>query len=108
MRLACFHSFAAIALLIALLGCREGASTGATRDQGGFDGRGQNVGALQGDVFFVGVPCPLIYPPRPPCDGPFPGYEVIVLHADLVARERRARGRTAWAPTASRCRPART
>jgi len=91
MLLTCSHSFAAIALLTVLLGCQEGASTGATRDQGGFDGRGQNVGLLQGDVFFVGVPCPLIYPPRPPCDGPFPGYEIIVLHTDDTTEAARTR-----------------
>ncbi len=85
------HSCAAIVLLTALLGCRDGASTGTTRDPGGADGRGHNVGALQGDVFFVGVPCPLIYPPRPPCDGPFPGYEVVVLHAADTVEAARTR-----------------
>jgi hypothetical protein len=41
-------------------------------------GPGGDLGALEGTVHFVGVPCPPTHPSRPPCDGPYPDYEVVV------------------------------
>ncbi|MGH7675582.1 MAG: hypothetical protein ACREMV_09960 [Gemmatimonadales bacterium] len=83
--------FRLLALAVALVGCRDGASPGAAQHQDGSDGRSQGVGVLQGDVYFVGIPCPLIFPLRPPCDGPYPGYEVVVLHASDTTEAARAR-----------------
>ncbi|MGD2218459.1 MAG: carboxypeptidase-like regulatory domain-containing protein [Gemmatimonadales bacterium] len=37
-----------------------------------------DMGVLEGIVHLVGVPCPPISPQSPPCDGPYPGYNVIV------------------------------
>jgi hypothetical protein len=62
--------------LLALLSCED-----ASSDE--LAGLGDKVGVLEGTVYFVGVPCPLTYPPPgPPCDGPLPDFEVIVFHRD--------------------------
>lgn len=46
------------------------------------------VGVLEGSVFFRGVPCPPSLPPQgPPCDGPYPNYEITVYMADGVTVE---------------------
>lgn len=37
-----------------------------------------DMGVLEGIVQLVGVPCPPADPQLPPCDGPYPGYSVIV------------------------------
>ncbi len=39
-------------------------------------------GFLVGMVTFTGVPCPPDTPKGPPCDGPYPNYEVIVYKTD--------------------------
>ncbi|NIN70404.1 MAG: hypothetical protein GTO46_00420 [Gemmatimonadetes bacterium] len=41
-------------------------------------GLDEDVGVLEGVVHLVGVPCPPTSPQLPPCDGPYPGYSVIV------------------------------
>lgn len=41
-------------------------------------GLDEDMGVLEGIVHLVGVPCPPISPQSPPCDGPYPGYDVIV------------------------------
>jgi hypothetical protein len=54
-------------------------------------GLGEDMGVLEGSVHFVGVPCPLDQPQRPPCDGPYPDYEVVVHDnrgESVVARTR--------------------
>ncbi len=75
--------------------CGEGSppDPAGQRDDGG--GSAGNLGVLLGDVHFIGVPCPLIYPPRPPCDGPYPDYEVIVFHADATTEAGRTRSDSA-------------
>lgn len=57
--------------LLALLSC------------GGFSseklaGLDEDMGVLEGIVYMVGVPCPPVGPQSLPCDGPYPGYDVIV------------------------------
>ncbi|KPK75054.1 MAG: hypothetical protein AMS25_18655 [Gemmatimonas sp. SM23_52] len=49
------------------------------------------MGALAGTVYFVGLPCRLISPSRPPCDGPYPDYEVVVYESDGVTEAARTR-----------------
>ena len=41
----------------------------------------KQVGVVEGTVYFVGKPCP---PSRvgPPCDGPYPNYEVVIYEID--------------------------
>jgi len=41
----------------------------------------KQVGVVEGVVYFVGKPCP---PSRvgPPCDGPYPNYEVVIYEID--------------------------
>ena len=41
----------------------------------------KQVGVVEGTVYFVGKPCP---PSEigPPCDGPYPNYEVIIYKTD--------------------------
>jgi hypothetical protein len=41
-------------------------------------GLDEDMGVLEGIVHLVGVPCPPTSPQSPPCDGPYPGYSVIV------------------------------
>jgi hypothetical protein len=41
-------------------------------------GLDEDMGVLEGIVHLVGVPCPPNSPQLPPCDGPYPGYNVIV------------------------------
>jgi hypothetical protein len=79
--------------LCALLAVSCGEGSPADPAGQGHDGGGSagTLGVLLGDVHFIGVPCPLIYPPRPPCDGPYPDYEVIVLHADGTTDAARTR-----------------
>ncbi len=70
--------------LLALLTC-EGVSSDRLA------GLGEDMGILEGSVHFVGVPCPSDQTPHPPCDGPYPDYEVVVhdnLGETVVARTR--------------------
>lgn len=47
-------------------------------------------GLLKGTVTFVGVPCGPSMPSRvPPCNGPYPNYEIVVYRADGVTIETR-------------------
>jgi hypothetical protein len=46
-------------------------------------------GALAGTVYFVGLPCRLNSPARPPCDGPYPDCEVVVYESDGVTEAAR-------------------
>jgi len=41
-------------------------------------GLGEDMGVLEGIVYVVGVPCPPTDPQPSLCDGPYPGYNVIV------------------------------
>jgi hypothetical protein len=48
-------------------------------------------GTITGTVFFSGVPCPADRLRVPPCDGPYPDYEVVLYKSDgatAVARMR--------------------
>jgi len=48
-------------------------------------------GLIEGTVTFVGVPCGPGMPSRvPPCNGPYPNYEIVVYRADGVTIETRA------------------
>ena len=53
-----------------------GPGPGGTTPPGG----GTGSGTLSGSVGFVGTPC--AQPSAPPCDGPYPDYEVVVYAAD--------------------------
>jgi hypothetical protein len=44
--------------------------------------RTEQQGQVQGTVFFVGVPCQPDRLSVPPCDGPYPNYEVIIFSRD--------------------------
>jgi hypothetical protein len=42
----------------------------------------KQTGVLEGSVTFIGVPCgPQVERKTPPCDGPYPDYEVVVYDA---------------------------
>ncbi|UCC48556.1 MAG: hypothetical protein JSV41_14040 [Gemmatimonadota bacterium] len=55
------------------------------------DDLGNARGALAGTVYLVGLPCRLISPARPPCDGLYPDYEVVVYESDGVTEAARTR-----------------
>jgi hypothetical protein len=79
-----FTPFVLISILLALLlaGCDKQvypAGSGSMKH-----------GILIGTVTFVGVPCPPDRRKVPPCDGPYPDYEVVIFNRD---------GRTAVART---------
>ena len=57
----------------------------ATTPPGGSPGEG----TLNGKVTFVGKPCQQAS--GPPCDGPYPGYEVVVFAADGITEVARTR-----------------
>src|SRR4051812_49399188 len=63
-----------LALLLAACGPKPAPS--AAQPPGGNPGGG----TLTGTVAFVGSPCPT--PNGPPCDGPYPNYEVVVYTSD--------------------------
>ena len=45
--------------------------------------KGVGVGVVEGQVSFVGTPCNPQYPFKvPPCDGPYPNYEVVLYKQD--------------------------
>ena len=44
-------------------------------------GSEEQVGIVKGSVYFVGKPCPSSRV-GPPCDGPYPNYEVIIYEKD--------------------------
>jgi len=53
--------------------------------------RAEGMGTLFGTVSFVGVPCAPGRGKVPPCDGPYPDYEVVVYKAgtsEIAARTR--------------------
>lgn len=61
----------------------ELAACGSASTQGALDGKspsGTDTGTLSGTVSFVGTPCP--EPKGPPCDGVYPGYDVVVRTKD--------------------------
>ncbi|UCC71524.1 MAG: hypothetical protein JSV86_14180 [Gemmatimonadota bacterium] len=57
--------------LLALLTC----DVVSSEKLAGLDG---DMGVLEGRVHLVGLPCPPNSLQRPPCDGPYPNYEVVV------------------------------
>ncbi|MEW6003028.1 MAG: carboxypeptidase-like regulatory domain-containing protein [Nitrospirota bacterium] len=46
------------------------------------DSRSKEDGLLTGTVTFTGVPCPPDRMRVPPCDGPYPNYEVLIYKED--------------------------
>ena len=66
-----------IPLILALVVITAGACGGgeATPTPAGF-------GTVQGVVWFIGAPCPPELANGPPCDGPYPNYDVRFLRAD--------------------------
>jgi len=58
-----------LALLTLVAACGGGATTPTA----------QGMGIVQGTVWFVGAPCPPEVSGGPPCDGPYPDYELRIL-----------------------------
>jgi hypothetical protein len=86
-----FAVAAVAALSAASLACGGSSAPSGIDDALGDIELQEGQGLLEGTVHFVGVPCPLIYPPRPPCDGLYPDYEVIVYRSDGDSEAARAR-----------------
>jgi hypothetical protein len=78
------HTRLSLAPLVAAASLATCSPTAATRVQ--------DHGVLEGTVTFIGVPCgPGVERRVPPCDGPYPDYEVIVYKADGEAVAGRTR-----------------
>ncbi len=83
------------AVLLSLAACggsREAAppaASGETATTTTPPGGNPGQGTLNGRVTFVGTPCP--QSSGPPCDGPYPNYEVVVFAADGVTEVARTR-----------------
>ena len=72
--------------LVACGGAQQAPGTaGGTTPPGG----GAGAGTLTGSVTFVGTPC--AQPSGPPCDGPYPDYEVVVYASDGTTEVGRTR-----------------
>lgn len=64
---------ALLLMLIALAGLAAACSSGDSTPTP------ERTGVVQGTVWFVGAPCPPRATPGPPCDGPYPNYELRIL-----------------------------
>jgi hypothetical protein len=95
------RSMIATLFLIAACGAQQespdNASTEGAAPVGAGDGAGATTppggakteGTLSGTVNFVGKPCP--QPSGPPCDGPYPDYQVVIYAADGTTEVARTR-----------------
>lgn len=70
------HRALAMAVLLTACGAKQPTSPGGNTPPGGATASG----TLTGSVSFAGTPCR--DPGPPPCDGPYPNYEVVVFGAD--------------------------
>ena len=63
-----------LVIVLALVACSSSSKSSSTPTTAAAGG------TLAGKVTFVGTPCP--QPSGPPCDGPYPGYKLVVYAED--------------------------